>query len=97
MKIPINDFSEIDIDQLILEEQYFYDASRAFLNNNSEILREIDEKKKIVLSKVVYCGGMYNKFTITARCNQTASTEIGLAQGNMQGAGPKDNTKFVSH
>ena len=68
------------------------------MNNNSEILREIDAEKKIVLSKIVYSKGMYNKFTITARCDQTAASEIGTVQGNMQGAGPKDITKtFVSH
>ena len=39
------------------------------MNNNSEILREIDAEKKIVLSKIVYSKGMYNKFTITARCD----------------------------
>ena len=68
------------------------------MNNNSEILREIDAEKKTILSKIVYSKGLYNKFTITARCNQTAESEIGMVQGNMQGAGPKDISKtFVSH
>jgi len=92
INLSINDFKEIDINQLISEEQYFYDASRAFMNNNSEILREIDTKNKIVVSKIVFSKGRYYKFTITARCNQTAAGEIGL------GAGPRDSAKtFATH
>ena len=45
----------------------FYDASRAWHNNGDEILREIETKKTITVSKVVYSYGMYNKLTITAR------------------------------
>ena len=101
INLSINDFKEIDINQLISEEQYFYDASRAFMNNNSEILREIDTKNKIVISKIVFSKGRYYKFTITAEAksqvskssiNQTAAGELGL------GAGPRDSAKtFGTH
>ena len=65
----------MDVNQMIAEEQSLYDASRAFLNNDSEILKEIDRKKKITVSKIVYSRGMYNKFSITARSHSIAAKE----------------------
>lgn len=59
----------------------FYDASRAWHNNGDEILREIDNKKKITVSKVVFSYGMYNKFIITARSYTNACEEIKPLQG----------------
>jgi hypothetical protein len=46
-----------DINQIIQEEQYFYAASRVLYNNNQQILREIEEKKKIKANKMVYSKG----------------------------------------
>ena len=75
ISLPIRDYKEVDVNQMIAEEQNLYDASRAFLNNGSEILKEIDRKKKIMISKIVYSKGMYNKFSITARSHQIAAKE----------------------
>lgn len=67
LNISLRDFTDIDLEKIIKEEMIFYDASRAWHNNGDEVLREIDAKKKIVVSKVVYSYGMNNKFVITAR------------------------------
>jgi hypothetical protein len=75
ISLPIRDYKEMDVNQMIAEEQSLYDASRAFLNNDSEILKEIDRRKKITVSKIVYSKGMYNKFSITARSHAIAAKE----------------------
>ena len=48
-------------------------------------MKEIEMKKKIVVNKVVYSKGLYSVFTITARCYQTAVTELSINQFNFQG------------
>lgn len=69
INLSIRDFKDQDINQVLTDEQYFYAASRVFQNNNAQLLKEIDTKRKIVVSKVVYSKGMYHKFVLTARCN----------------------------
>ena len=76
LNISLKGIQDLDENQIIHEELLYYDASRVFGTNGNEIMREINQKKKIVVSKVVYSNGMYNKFTIVARCYRTALNEI---------------------
>lgn len=57
----------IDIDDLLLKELKFFDGSQALKNFNSAILREIDAKQRISVTKIVFSRGLYHKFIITAR------------------------------
>ena len=76
LNISLRDFTDIDLEKIIKEEMIFYDASRAWHNNGDEILREIDSKKQIIVSKIIYSYGMNNKFIITARSYSCACEEI---------------------
>ena len=90
ISLPIRDYKEVDVNQMIAEEQNLYDASRAFLNNGSEILKEIDRKRRIMISKIVYSKGMYNKFTITAdneKRNVGRTHQIAAKEGNFMNSG----------
>ena len=91
LNISLKGIQDLDENQIINEELLYYDASRVFGINGNEIVREINLKKKIVVSKIVYSNGMYNKFTIVARCYRTAQNEITMLQ-NIYGIS-KDESK----